>query len=247
MERWQDRVAVVTGASSGIGAAVAKDLVRAGCITVGLARRVERIEALRDDLPEEQRERLHALSCDVGDADSVKQAFDWIETELGGVDILVNNAGTLHTGQLLTLELEKLQQVLQVNLMGSVYCTRRAFKSMQERDVAGHVVLINSLTGQTVFNPPGDVAQNLNMYPLSKHGITGMLEILRQEFRDFKTQIKVTSISPGVTRTEILPDNFNALYMLQPEDISNGIMYALATPPHVQVHQLTIKPVGEPF
>ncbi|XP_034108868.1 farnesol dehydrogenase [Drosophila albomicans] len=247
MERWQDRVAVVTGASSGIGAAVAKDLVRAGLVVVGLARRVERIEALREQLPEELQSRLHAIKCDVGEETSVAAAFDWIEAQLGGIDILVNNAGLLYSGQLLTMEVEQLQHVMQVNLMGVIYCTQRAFRSMQQREVGGHVVLINSLTGHHIINPPGDELQCLNMYPITKHGISALLEVMRQELNGFKTQIKVTSISPGVTNTEILPGGYNALPMLQPEDISAGILYAIGTPPHVQVHQLTIKPIGEPF
>ncbi|KAH8394475.1 hypothetical protein KR222_011366 [Zaprionus bogoriensis] len=247
MERWQDRVAVVTGASSGIGAAVALDLVRSGVIVVGLARRVERIEALKEQLPEDLQPRLHAHKCDVGEEASVATAFDWIEAQLGGIDILVNNAGLLYSGQLLTMELAQLQHVLQVNLMGVIYCTQRAFRSMQQREVAGHVVLINSLTGHHIIHPPNDELQCLNMYPVSKHGITGLLEVMRQELQGLKTQIKVTSISPGVTDTEILPGGYTTLPMLQPEDISAGIMYALGTPPHVQVHQLTIKPVGEPF
>lgn len=269
MERWQDRVAVVTGASSGIGAAVAKDLVRAGVIVVGMARRVELIEALKEQLPEELHSRLHAVKCDVSEEASVAAAFDWVEEQLGGIDILVNNAGLLYPGQLLTMQLEKLHHVLQVNLLGVVYCSRRAFRSMQERGVAGHVVLINSLTGHHVIHPPGETLQQLNMYPLSKHGISALLEVMRQELNGLKTQIKVTvstaavplsslscsanlapllqSISPGVTDTQILPGGYNSLPMLQTEDISAGIMYALGTPPHVQVHQLTIKPIGEPF
>ncbi|XP_017062824.1 farnesol dehydrogenase [Drosophila eugracilis] len=247
MERWQDRVAVVTGASSGIGAAVARQLVSSGVIVVGLARRVDRMEAIKEQLPSELHSRLHAIHCDVGDLDSITAAFDWIEDQLGGCDILVNNAGCLFPGQLLTLEMEHLQKVLNVNLMGVLHCTRRAFRSMQLREVAGHVVLINSLTGRHIIYPPGEELQVLNMYPLTKHGITAMLEVLRQELRGFNTKIKITSISPGVTDTEILPSGYDSLPMLRPDDIAAGIMYALATPPHVQVHELTIKPLGEPF
>ncbi|KAH8289133.1 hypothetical protein KR054_000872 [Drosophila jambulina] len=247
MDRWQDRVAVVTGASSGIGAAVARQLVNAGVVVVGLARRVDRMEAIKEQLPAELQSRFHCIHCDVGDLDSVTAAFDWIEEQLGGCDILVNNAGCLFPGQLLTLELEHLQKVLNVNLMGTINCTRRAFNSMRQREVAGHVVLISSLTAENIISPPENELQILNMYPLTKHGIKALLEVLRQELIGFKTQIKVTSISPGVTDTEILPGGYDSLPMLTPDDIAAGIMYALATPPHVQVHQLTIKPLGEPF
>lgn len=205
MERWQDRVAVVTGASSGIGAAVAKDLVRAGVIVVGMARRVELIEALKEQLPEELHSRLHAVKCDVSEETSVAAAFDWVEEQLGGIDILVNNAGLLYPGQLLTMQLEKLHHVLQVNLLGVVYCSRRAFRSMQERGVAGHVVLINSLTGHHVIHPPGETLQQLNMYPLSKHGISALLEVMRQELNGLKTQIKVTVSTAATAAASFYP------------------------------------------
>ncbi|KAH8306851.1 hypothetical protein KR018_008049 [Drosophila ironensis] len=247
MDRWQDRVAVVTGASSGIGAAVARQLVQHGMVVVGLARRVERMEQMRDQMPAEQQDRFHAIHCDVGDLGSVTAAFDWLEERLGGCDVLVNNAGCLFPGQLLTLDPDHLQQTLNVNLMGVVHCTRRAFRSMQQREVAGHIVLMNSLTGEHIIAPPEEQLQTLNMYPLTKHAITALLEVLRQELHGFKTKIKVTSVSPGVTDTEILPPGYDTLPMMRPEDVADGILYALGTPPHVQVHQLTIKPLGEPF
>ncbi|XP_061387615.1 farnesol dehydrogenase-like [Musca vetustissima] len=248
MERWQNRVAAVTGASSGIGAAIAKDLVNAGLIVVGLARRTQRVEEIRSSLATNLQTRLHVVKCDVSDLQSVNEAFDWIEKNLGGVDVLVNNAGTYTAGQLLTMDIGEVEKTLQTNLMGMVYCTRRTYESMQKRQINdGHVVLINSIVGHHVFNlPPGVVAQ-FNIYPASKHGVTGLTEILRQEFRDLKTKIKITSVSPGLVDTEIVPESYQGLPMLKPEDISAGVMYAIATPPHVQVHELTIKPVGETF
>ncbi|XP_017850893.1 farnesol dehydrogenase-like [Drosophila busckii] len=247
MERWRNRIAVVTGASSGIGAVLSKQLIQAGVIVVGLARRLERLEQLRLELPAEQRAQLHSRQCDVTDLAAVNAAFDWIEHELGGVDILVNNAGKLAGGQLVTLCLETAQQVLQTNVMGVVYCTQRAFRSLQSRSAAGHVVLINSIVGHQLFNTPPGSVQPLNMYPATKHAITALTELYRQEFRDLHTQIKVTSISPGLVNTDLVPPAFKSLPMLQPEDVAAAIMYALATPTHVQVHELMLKPMGEPF
>ncbi|KAH8283255.1 hypothetical protein KR044_006641 [Drosophila immigrans] len=247
MERWRNRIAVVTGASSGIGAVLTRKLIESGVIVVGLARRLDRLEEVRQALAEEQRQQLHIRECDVTELESVTAAFDWIETELGGLDILINNAGKLSGGQLVTMSLETVQQVLQTNVMGVVYGTQRAFKSLRERNVPGHVVLINSIVGHYLFNPLPGSLQELNMYPATKHALTAMTELFRQEFRDFKTQIKVTSISPGLVDTELVPQAYKRLPMLQPEDVANAIMYALATPPHVQVHELTIKPMGEPF
>ncbi|XP_044317090.1 farnesol dehydrogenase [Drosophila rhopaloa] len=247
MERWQNRVAVVTGASSGIGAEVARKLVSAGVVVVALARRLERLEQLRRELPEERRSQLHIRQCDVTDVASVDAAFDAVQRELGGVDILINNAGKLTGGQLLTMSLDTVQQVLQTNVMGVVHCSQRAFESMRQRHSAGHVVLINSIVGHYIFNPLPGSQQELNMYPATKHAVTALTELFRQEMREFKTQVKVTSISPGLVDTELVPLAYKRLPMLQAEDVANAILYVLATPPHVQVHELTIKPMGEPF
>lgn len=192
MDRWKNCVAVVTGASAGIGEAIAKDLIVAGLRVVGLARRLERLEAIKADLPKNLQNNFYALKCDVGDKNSVDQAFDWIVKNLKGIDILVNNAGTLTKGQLLTLDSTKLEQTLQTNVMGVVHCTRRAFESMQARKVAGHVILINSLVGHRVIYPASGELPNLNIYIASKHAVTALTEVLRQEFSILGTKIKVT-------------------------------------------------------
>ncbi|TMW48889.1 hypothetical protein DOY81_006036 [Sarcophaga bullata] len=248
MERWQNRVAVVTGASSGIGAAIIKDLVQAGVIVAALARRKERIEQIRNSLPANLQARLHPIKCDVSDLNSVNNAFDWIESKLGAIEILINNAGTYQAGQLLTMNMAALEQTVQTNVMGIVYCTKRAFESMQKSNINhGHVILINSVVGHHIFNPPPGAMSTFNIYPPTKHAVTGLTEILRQEFRDLKTKIKITSVSPGLVDTEIVPESYKKMVMLKAEDISAGVMYCLGTPPHVQVHELTIKPVGEIF
>ncbi|EDW00430.1 farnesol dehydrogenase [Drosophila grimshawi] len=247
MERWQNCIAVVTGASSGIGAVLTQQLIEAGVTVVALARRLDRMEQLRQHLTEPLRDQLHIRQCDVTSMESVSDAFDWIEENLGGTDILINSAGKLSGGQLVTMALDVVQQVLQTNVMGVVYCTQRAFQSMRQRDTAGHVVLINSIVGHYLFNPLPGSLQELNMYPATKHALTAMTELFRQEFRDLKTKVKITSISPGLVDTDLVPQAYKRLPMLQPDDVANAIIYALSTPPHVQVHELTIKPMGEPF
>nr|NP_001036313.1 uncharacterized protein Dmel_CG40485, isoform B [Drosophila melanogaster]NP_001303574.1 uncharacterized protein Dmel_CG40485, isoform C [Drosophila melanogaster]AOQ12468.1 CG40485-PB [synthetic construct]AAR88537.1 RH03309p [Drosophila melanogaster]ALI51162.1 uncharacterized protein Dmel_CG40485, isoform C [Drosophila melanogaster]EAL24569.1 uncharacterized protein Dmel_CG40485, isoform B [Drosophila melanogaster] len=247
MERWHNCVAVVTGASSGIGAAITRKLISAGVMVVALARRMDRLEQLREELPQDRRSRLRIMQCDVSDVSSVNAVFDAVQGDLGNVDILINNAGKLSGGQLLTMSVDTVQQMLQTNVMGVVYCTQRAFESMRQRQSKGHVVLINSIVGHYIFNPLPGSQQELNMYPATKHAITALTELFRQEMRDFKTKVKVTSISPGLVDTELVPLDYKGLPMLQAEDVANAIMYVLSTPPHVQVHELTIKPLGEPF
>uniref|UniRef100_A0A1B0AX68 F5/8 type C domain-containing protein n=1 Tax=Glossina palpalis gambiensis TaxID=67801 RepID=A0A1B0AX68_9MUSC len=152
MERWLNKVAVVTGASSGIGAATAKDLVHAGLNVVGLARRVDRVEELKQQLPADKRQYLTAIKCDVADVESVNEAFKQIVTKFGGIDVLVNNAGRIVGGQLCTMDVAEVQRTLQTNVMGVIHCTQHAFKSMKERNMNGHIFIINSIAGHNVEN-----------------------------------------------------------------------------------------------
>lgn len=195
MERWIGKVAVVTGASAGIGAAIALDLARAGCQTVGLARRSERIEALRQQLPAEAAARLHAFRCDVCSEADILRAFRWIETTFGGVDVLINNAGVMHSGvDLLTPDnTAAIRATLDVNVMALVLCTREAFKTMRTRNGGtGHVVLLNSISGHWVPYAVGTSGGSLNVYEPTKHAVTAMTEVLRQEFHAAGTLVKVS-------------------------------------------------------
>ncbi|XP_023305100.2 farnesol dehydrogenase-like [Lucilia cuprina] len=248
MERWQNKVAVVTGASSGIGAAIVRDLLNCGLQVVGLARRVDRVNDIKQQLPVNLQPKLTALQCDVSSLESVNKAFDKIISLFGGVDVLVNNAGCMSKGKLSTRNPEEIQKVLQTNVMGVVYCTQRAFKSMKERNFDGHVILLNSISGHRVRCLPNYLPDN-NIYAPSKFAITAITEIYRQEFKGLGTRIKITSISPGATETEIIPDSMKhtVAAILKPEDISQGVVYVLSTPPHVQIHEMIIKPVGEMF
>lgn len=245
MDRWQNRVAVVTGASAGIGAAIVKDLAKANLIVIGLARRVDRVEELKESLPEDVRSNVHAYKCDVSSEESVDAAFDWIIETFGGVDILINNAGVYFGGNLSTIPIEDARKTMDTNLIGVVHCTQRAYKSMTDRNFAGHVIIVNSILGHLLPQYPANVG--FNVYPCSKYALTAATEIFRQEFRNFGTKIKVTSVSPGLVETDMVQEFKDDLgkCLLIPEDISSGVMYALSTPPNVQVHELTIKPVGE--
>lgn len=193
MERWNGKVAVVTGASAGIGAAMVVDLIKSGLIVVGLARRSERVEALKKKIPSHLSGKLHAVKCDVSNEDDIKNAFAWIENKLGGVDILVNNAGIIRATQLINADnSDFIRDTVETNILGVVWCTRAAFQSMKKRNVDGHVVLINSTAGHKVFYTKGTPMGSFNIYSPSKYAVTAMTEILRQEFQAENTKIKVT-------------------------------------------------------
>lgn len=192
MERWVNKVAVVTGASSGIGAAIVADLLKAGVIVVGLARRVELVQQIASQVDVELAGSLHAFRCDITEEDDIKAAFSWIDEHLGGADILVNNAGLLPKFNLIdSNNTAILKQTIDTNLFGSIICTREAVQSMKRRSVSnGHVVLINSIFGHGVPFVQG--ADSTNIYPATKHALTATTEVLRQEFIREGMQIKIT-------------------------------------------------------
>ncbi|RZC38890.1 adh short, KR, NAD binding 10, and/or Epimerase domain containing protein [Asbolus verrucosus] len=258
-QRWVGKVAVVTGASSGIGAAIAEQLVEIGLqVTkpnskkffdsilqvVGVARRVDLIQQHSQRLSH-KKGKLHPCQADVSKEDEIVAAFRWIGESLGPVHILVNNAGVGHATTLADGDAEKWRSVLELNVLGLCVATREAVKAMRQHGVDGHIVHINSYAGRLVPNCPGR-----NVYPASKRAVTALTETLRQEFN-------ALGVSPGLFTTELTtlkkdrnPKEWTAmeeLPILQPEDIADGVVYVLSTPEHVQVHELTIKLVGELF
>ena len=193
MEKWHNKVAVVTGASAGIGAACCKALIDNGMIVVGLARRRERIEQLRDLWPNEpeKQQRLHAIKCDVRNEEEVIETFKKINQDYGNISVLINNAGIVRDTELVREDnSEDLRATIETNVMGVAYCTREAFKTMSKNEnTQGHVIIINSIAGHRVYHFDG---MSTNMYPASKHAVTAMTEVYRNEFLMHKTNIKVT-------------------------------------------------------
>ncbi|CAD7011988.1 farnesol dehydrogenase [Ceratitis capitata] len=249
MERWHKRVAVVTGASSGIGAAIVRHLASKGMLVVGLARRVERVEALRQAVPAEARNRIYAIRCNICNEKEVIDAFKQVESKYGPVAVLVNNAGIVHNSGLLAEgSSQDVRDIIETNILGLVNATREAFRSMKAAGGEGHVFLINSVAGHQV---PNVLKVPMSIYSPSKFAVTALTEVFRQEFNTEQTKVKVTSISPGFVETEIISEQMRAQLghfpRLKADDIADALVYCLQTPPHVQIHELTIKPVGEAF
>ncbi|XP_071447567.1 farnesol dehydrogenase-like [Hetaerina americana] len=250
MDRWIGKVAVVTGASSGIGAAIATKLVKNGMIVVGMARRVERIKEITETF--KGKGILHAIKADISNERDVAEAFQWVKTNLRTVHVLVNCAwiGRYYplTGQ---GEVANLQQLMKVNAFGVTNCTTEALKLMKDTGIDdGHIIHLNSVVGHNILPFTGHY-----IHTALKHGVTVMTEGLRRELVQEKSKIKVTSISPGLVNTEMVEDfktpgmksNIAEMPMLEPKDIADGVIYVLGTPPHVQIQELTIRPVGEEF
>ncbi|XP_055372807.1 farnesol dehydrogenase-like [Condylostylus longicornis] len=247
VSQWENKIAVVTGASSGIGAAIVQDLARSKIKTIALARRLERMEGIKLSMPRDLQSYLNPMKCDVSNEEEVQKAFEQIITKYGGVDILVNNAGIFREGNLIAMDLKTIKKVVDTNLYGTIYCTKESFNSMQSRNVDGHIIIINSIAGKQIPDGPESDNKSLNIYAPTKFALTAIADVYRHEFAQLGTKIKVTSICPGLVDTEFLTEETlnSGKPMLTPEDVSNTVMYALNTPPHVQVSELTIQPYGE--
>ncbi|XP_049839130.1 dehydrogenase/reductase SDR family member 11-like isoform X2 [Schistocerca gregaria] len=193
MERYRGRVALVTGASAGIGAAITQALLRRGVDVVGIARRVERVQALElKDAPG----KLYPLQGDVSREDSILAAFKWVRDNLSGVDILVNNAGILIDEELTSAPTESWRRMLDVNVLGLSICTREAIQDMVRRGVDdGFVIHINGIWGHSPV-----AGGELAMYASTKHAVRVLLEGLRKDLVARKSNIRV-----GVHDIIILP------------------------------------------
>lgn len=253
MELWKGKVAIVTGASSGIGAAVCKDLCRHGIIVLGAARRLDRLKALKKEIESEvEGGQFYPARCDITVENEIKVIFDYAKQMFGGVDIMINNAGVTKDQMILDKDnLDDLNHTMNVNLTGLISCTKKAFESMAERDVPGYIINVSSVAGHGVPHFPG-FKPSLNVYFSSKHALTALNTVLRHELNYLqKSKIRCSNISPGAVRTEIFdsagysPEILNAMPMLNAEDISNAIVYLLGTNPRVQIQDFIIRPTGE--
>lgn len=248
MDRWKNKVAVVTGASTGIGATTTLELVRQGLNVIGLARSIDKIEALKAELSDNLKPNLNSYYCNVMEEASIIEAFNYVEFNYGGVDVLVNNAGVICKGFFSDPDNSyAINQQIATNFTGAVFCTRQTLMSLNKRNVDGHIININSRLGHQVPKA-NDIPPIFNVYNATKFAITGFTNTLIQELDYLGKRTKVTSISPGATATERVKHHFDEKMLenaMKPEDVAQAIVYALSTPPNVQVSELTIKPVKE--
>lgn len=194
MEKWVGKIAVVTGASAGIGAAIVSDFAKAGIHVVGLARRVEKIEELIKSLGLTNG-KVYAYKCDVSDQESINTAFKWIEEKFGKIHILVNNAGVVKNVGILDTGDEvgkKLNETINTNFTGLIHCTRAGFQLIKKSNDYGFIININSIAGQSV---PFIDGMKFNVYPATKHAVRAASEVLRQELISMKNNKIRISVS----------------------------------------------------
>ncbi|XP_049949034.1 dehydrogenase/reductase SDR family member 11-like [Schistocerca serialis cubense] len=244
IEKYAGRVALVTGASSGMGAAIAQELLKNGIHVVGLARRVELIKALE---VKGSPGKLYALQGDVGKEESILSAFKWIRENLNGVDILVNSAGTDYDTDFISGKTEHWRQMFEVNELGLAICTREAVQDMMRRGVDdGFIIHISSISAHIPT-----LSDGLGMHSANKSAVRVMAEGLRKDLVAKKSNIRVGQISPGAVKTNAMNQSerwaqtFKTMPYLEAEDIAKAVVYMLSQPPRVQVHDIIIRPTGE--
>jgi len=234
------RVAVITGASSGIGAATARALAADGHRVALLARRVDRIEALADELGD----GAIAIEADVTDREALVAAAQRVQQELGGTDVLVNNAGVMLLGPFSSEQRADYRQMVEVNLLGAITATEVFLPQL--RETGGDLVNISSVAGRTAR--VGNA-----VYAATKWGINGFSEGLRQELQP---DIRVMVVEPGAVATEltdhITHDATKAAtkdyvrdLAITSEDIADVIAFAVTRPKRMTLNELLVRPTAQ--
>lgn len=241
----KDKIAIITGASSGIGEATAKALSAEGAKVVLAARRVDRLEKLKQEIESSGGEAL-VVKTDVVVRDEVEKMAQEALSTFGKIDILINNAGLMPLSFMKNLHVEEWERMVDVNLKGALYAIAAVLPNMKDRK-AGDIVNISSIAGRKIF--PGAA-----VYCATKFGVTALSEGMRLELSK-PFNIRVTSIEPGAVATELtqtftdqeLIDQWNDgrrdhLVPLKAEDIANAIIFAVTQPEGVSVNEILVMP-----
>ncbi len=250
----QRPIAVVTGASSGIGLAIARRLAAEGYDLAICARRKDRLEAAAERL---RRQDINVLSqvVDLRDEAQILSFFAAVKTRWGRLDALINNAGLGHKASLMSGETEAWREMFEVNVLALCICTREAIALMKTNDThnpitggAGHVLHVSSMSGHRVPEITG-------VYSATKFAVRSLTETLRRELRAAKSPIRITSVSPGIVETEFAEkyhqsaqkaqNTYGQFPVLQAVDIANTVVYALSQPAHVEINDILVRPTQQ--
>jgi clavulanate-9-aldehyde reducatase len=241
------KVAAITGASSGIGEATAELFANEGAKVALLARRGDRLGELAKKI-EDGGGKAIPIEIDITDHGKVEAAMAEIAGRLGGLHHLINNAGVMLLGAVEGWDINDWRRMIDVNLLGLLYCTREALPIIRESG-GGHIVNVSSVAGRTA-------SFGSAVYNMTKWGVTGFSEALRQEA--LNSNIRVTCVEPGFVTTELQGHNKHPVVTegidkmreevgtpLEAEDIARGILYAVAQADHVNVNEILIRPTGQ--
>lgn len=230
------KVAVVTGATKGIGRSVAEALAREGASTVICGREAQTTEAAVSAIAAATGATTAGQACDVRDRRQVAELFALAERTFGGVDILINNAGVGRFAPTAELSAEDWHLILETNLTGVFHCCQEAIPRMKARG-GGYLIQISSLAGKNPF--AGGAAYNA-----SKFGLNGFAEAMMLDHRH--EGIRVTNVCPGSVDTDFSPRSGRAPWKIQPEDIAEIVLDLLRLPERTLVSYLEVRPSRPP-
>lgn len=243
MKILENKIVLITGASSGIGEACAEHFAQAGAKLILVARRIERLTELTQHLKAKYQTMVLLLKLDVQDKAAVKQAIQNLSGEWKNIDVLVNNAGlALGSDKLQDSNPDDWDTVIDTNVKGLLYMTRVALDNMTQRK-CGHVINISSIAGLGSYSGG-------NVYCATKHAVQAISDVLRIDL--LGTDVRVTTVNPGMVKTEFSEvrwkdkaraDAFYAKFeALSADDIARSVVFCAEQPPHVTISDITIVP-----
>lgn len=248
MDTLRGRKALITGGSSGIGAATARAFVQAGADVVITGRRIDRLHHIAEELNSSGPGRAVAIELDVTDEAATHDVVARAAEELGGLDLLVNNAGVMLIGGFAASASDDWKAMLSTNVLGTLYVTQAALPHLQSADPVADIVNLSSVAGRVAYAGSA-------VYNATKFAVNGFSEGLRQELTG--TGVRVTVIEPGMVDTE-LTDHitdaggkaqadafYGSMPILQPRDVAGAILYAVSQPAHGAIAEILLRPARQ--
>lgn len=241
----ENKIVVITGASSGLGAAAARLLSEKGASVVLGARRADRLKSLADELSA-RGGKARAVSCDVTNRDQVKNLVDAAVQAYGRIDVMLNNAGIMPQAPLERLKIDEWDRTIDVNIKGVLYGIAAALPHMKQQQ-SGHFINVSSVAGHVVF--PASV-----VYSATKFAVRALSEGLRKEMKPYN--LRTTVISPGAVATE-LPDTvsdpetsqmihkFYAEFAIPAESFARAVAFAVSQPDEVDINEILFRPTRQ--
>ncbi|CAC6339678.1 SDR family NAD(P)-dependent oxidoreductase [Staphylococcus aureus] len=226
-----DKVALVTGAGSGIGEAIATLLHEEGAKVVLAGRNKDKLQNVANQLAQDS---VKVVPTDVTKKEEVDELIKIAQQTFGGLDIVINSAGQMLSSKITDYQVDEWDSMIDVNIKGTLYTAQAALPTMLEQS-SGHLINIASISGF-------EVTKSSTIYSATKVAVHTITQGLEKELA--KTGVKVTSISPGMVDTAITAAyNPTDRKKLEPQDIAEAVLYALTQPKHVKVNEITVRPV----
>ncbi|XP_076286165.1 farnesol dehydrogenase [Lasioglossum baleicum] len=254
MERWAGKTAIVTGAASGIGEAIATELIRHRVNVIAVDIAYERLQSTATKWGQlANRGEYHLKKCDISKKEDIDDLFTFVES-LGGVNIMVNNAGLTNFSRVIDTNWETMEKLVKVFMLGTTAFMIRASHSMRKQNTEGHIINVNSVLGLMIPNytlRKDNDAVSYNIYPACKHGTVAVTETVRRELAKIEAKIRVTSICPGLVHTNlsafdtVVGGFLQECPALEPQDIASTVIYALSMRSEVELSEILVRHRGE--